>query len=353
MQFIEKQWPLELLAIILAALACNFAAKTLLVWLRASYEKKGSIWRASFAEALFYPLSLYIWFFTAVSLVYLLDHRLHDTPFFGQAPLVLLIVAGIISLGWFALRWKNRALASLDRSGYFEKAALDKSRIDVIDKLLTIVIFFFIVIWLFQATGQNINAILTLGGISAAALGFASKEFIANFFGGFMIYLTRPFKIGDMIKLEGKETTGTVEEIGWYLTRIRDLEKLPIYIPNSMFSQFILVNITDRSHRLIKETIGIRYCDFGSMEKILREIREFLSMHPAYDFSLPQGAYFTAYGNSSLDLTITAYTKAKTFQEFNALKEELLLKVRGIVVNNHADFPFQTITIDSSHVAGD
>ena len=54
---------------------------------------------------------------------------------------------------------------------------------------------------------------------------------ISNFFGGFMIYVTHSFGIGDWINLPDHNVEGYVEEIGWYTTRIRTFEKRPIYVP--------------------------------------------------------------------------------------------------------------------------
>ena len=73
--------------------------------------------------------------------------------------------------------------------------------------------------------------------MAVIAIGFAAKDLLSNFFGGLFIYLDRPFAVGDWIRSPDREIEGTVEQIGWRVTRIRTFDKRPLYIPNSVFSQ--------------------------------------------------------------------------------------------------------------------
>ena len=75
------------------------------------------------------------------------------------------------------------------------------------------------------------------------------------------VYLDRPFAVGDWVRSPDREIEGTVENIGWRVTRIRTFDKRPLYIPNSIFSQIAVENPSRMSNRRIKETIGIRYDD--------------------------------------------------------------------------------------------
>ena len=78
------------------------------------------------------------------------------------------------------------------------------------------------------------NAVLTIGGIGGAGIAFASKDVVANFFGGIVVMLNRPFKVGDHIvsgKVEGKVT-----RIGLYATLLTTEDGDQLYVPNSIFS---------------------------------------------------------------------------------------------------------------------
>lgn len=344
--FLGIHWAYQVIAFGIFLIVLNVCLSTLLHTLYHRFKKRGSVWRASFFEALNKPLSIYIWFFFVVYTIYLIDSHLNLSSLVEELILDALTIGGILAAGWFAFRWKRITFKAMSTQKYWEKGGLDQGHIDALDKLLTVVIAFIFLVWLLEALGQGIGALLTIGGVGAAAIAFASKEFIANFFGGFMIYLNRPFKSGDVIKLISKDTLGIVEEIGWYMTRIRDFEKQSIYIPNSMFSQFIVINLTERTHRLIKETIGVRYSDFSSVKSIIDELRTYILEHPNLDHDLRQGVNFTAYGDSSLDIAIFTYTSITSMSEFNMLKEEVLFKAAEVVHKHGADFAYPTITLD-------
>ena len=78
-----------------------------------------------------------------------------------------------------------------------------------------------------------------MGGI---AVGFAARDLLANFLGGLSIFMDRPFAVGDWIRSPDREIEGTVEDVGWRVTRIRTFDQRPLYVPNSVFSTVALEN---------------------------------------------------------------------------------------------------------------
>jgi MscS family membrane protein len=85
-----------------------------------------------------------------------------------------------------------------------------------------------------QALGINMSAVITIGGIGGAGVAFAMKDVVANFFGGIVVMLNRPFKVGDAI-VSGK-IDGTVSRIGLYATLLRTEDGNTLYVPNSIFN---------------------------------------------------------------------------------------------------------------------
>jgi len=344
--FLQRQWLVELSATLLFVLVFNFFVKRVLKLLQQRFKKKGGYFLAGFFDALYVPLRAFVWIFAAVYSILVIDKTVNLPPVCGELPREILFISGIILAGWFLLRWKRHVVKTISMKSYKGKIQLDPHRINAMDKLLTISILFTTMIWLLEATGQGVGTLLTIGGIGAAAIGFASKEFIANFFGGFMIYLNTPFHIGDLIDIPSRTTKGIVEEIGWYLTRIRDIEKQPIYIPNAMFSQFIVVNLSKRSHRRITDTIGIGYEYFEAIQPIINDVKKLIDEHPQIDHEMVKWVNFSNYADSTLDIVFSAYTKVKPTKEYNMIKENILLSIHAIVNKHGASFAYQTITID-------
>ncbi|MGB1190669.1 MAG: mechanosensitive ion channel family protein, partial [Pseudomonadales bacterium] len=118
----------------------------------------------------------------------------------------------------------------------------DETTVTAVAKLLRISLFITAALMTMQTMGLSITGVLTFGGIGGIAVGFAAQDLLANLFGGLVIYLDRPFKVGDWIRSPDREIEGTVIKIGWRLTEIRTFSQRPLYIPNSTFSKIALEN---------------------------------------------------------------------------------------------------------------
>jgi MscS family membrane protein len=162
--------------------------------------------------------------------------------------------------------------------------------------------------------------VLAFGGVGGIAVGFAARDLLANFFGGLMIYMDRPFNVGEWIRSPDKEIEGTVEKIGWRLTTIRTFDKRPLYIPNSIFNNISVENPSRMSNRRIKETIGIRYDDLSKMEKIINDVRKMLKEHADIDTTKTLIVNFNEFAPSSLDFFIYTFTKTTDWIRYHEIK---------------------------------
>lgn len=212
----------------------------------------------------------------------------------------------------------------------------------ILSKLLSIAIIFIAGLVILQILGLNVMPLVAFGGVGAAALGFAAKDVIANFFGGLMLHITRPFTVGDLILLPSQQIEGHVETIGWYLTSIRDREKRPVYLPNAFFSTLLVVNASRMSHRRIEERLGVRYEDISKTPSLASEIKAAISDHPSIDKNVPLIVSFKAFGPYSLEIYIDAYCLATRLDEFLQIKQEILLRIHQVVVKNGAEMPYPT-----------
>ncbi|MEX2506104.1 MAG: mechanosensitive ion channel family protein, partial [Pseudohongiellaceae bacterium] len=194
--------------------------------------------------------------------------------------------------------------------------------------------------------GLDITALLAAGGVGGIAIGFAAKDLLANFFGGLMIYLDRPFAIGDWIRSPDRNIEGTVENIGWRLTLVRTFDKRPLYVPNSVFTNIALENPSRMLNRRINENIGIRYRDADKMGVIVKDVREMLQNHKDIDTRQTLMVNFNKYAASSLEFFIYTFTKTTVWTEYHKIKEDVMLKIVEIVHKHDADFAFPTTTVD-------
>jgi len=151
--------------------------------------------------------------------------------------------------------------------------------------------------------------------------------------------------VGDWVRSPDKEIEGTVVKIGWRLTTIRTFDKRPLYVPNAAFTSISVQNPSRMSHRRIKETIGLRYDDSGSLAKIIEEVKVMLIAHPEIDSSQTLIVNFNSYGPSSLDFFIYTFTKTTDWVKYHEVKQDVLLKILSIIAQEGAEVAFPTSTV--------
>ena len=196
-----------------------------------------------------------------------------------------------------------------------------------------------------QQMGLEITGVLAFGGIGGLAVGLAAKDLLANFFGGFTIYMDRPFKVGDWVLSPDRQIEGVVERIGWRQTTIRKFDRRPLYIPNSTFLSIAVENPSRMTHRRIYETIGIRYEDSDKMEAVVDAVKQMLKSHPDIDTSQTLIVNFNAFSASSLDFFVYCLTRTTDWIEYHRVKQGVLLEIEKIIRELGAEIAFPTSTL--------
>lgn len=197
-----------------------------------------------------------------------------------------------------------------------------------------------------QNLGYSVGSLIAGVGISGAALAFAAKDTLANFFGVFVIFLDKPFQVGDWIEVAGVE--GTVEEIGLRVTRVRTFANSMVTVPNHKFTQGVVNNWSQMKKRRIKMTLGMGYdTSPEKMEKLVERIRQLIRDDPKIhsDFFLVN---FDSFGPSTLDVFIYCFTVTTDWADFLDAKQKFLLDIMRLVEEMGLEIAFPTQTL---HVA--
>ncbi len=328
--------------VVLLTLLAAFFTKIFLNKIADKSTKTKNPWDDALISALHLPCRLLIWLI-GISLAADL------VAFYADASIAKLTtqlrsLGVIVIISWFLIRL-IKAL-ELNLTGVNDSPqVVDATTASAIGKLLRAAIIITAILIVMQNLGYSISGVLAFGGIGGIAVGFAAKDLLANFFGGLTIYLDRPFKVGDWVRSPDKEIEGTVEDIGWRLTRIRTFDKRPLYVPNATFTQISLENPSRMLNRRIYETIGIRYDDVDKMQNIVSDTREMLQNHPDIDTTQTLMVSFNQFAPSSLDFFIYTFTKTTQWEEFHRIKEGVLLSIIGIINKHDAECAFPTSTV--------
>lgn len=330
---------LRTLTLLIIGWLLTYAVSFICAKLQVKFTSKNKLWKQDLVKSLSTPLRTLIWFTILVVIADLIISAVFAEPLFDISLLLHMAVA--ITLGWILLLWLSiwveQRRASIDESS----STITPTQLDLISKVFTVSIIGLTGLLLLEATGMNIRTLITFGGVGALALAFASQQVISNLFGGMMIYLTQPFSIGEWVSLPEQKVEGHIESIGWYMTQIRGLDKRPIYVPNSVFSQTYVVTPSRMTHQRIKDIISIRHEDLPLIPAIVKDIQKHLDSNPKIDHTQKTLAYLQSINNSSLDIEIQAYVPFVYYPQFETIKHALLLEIAGIIRHHGADFAQQ------------
>lgn len=156
-----------------------------------------------------------------------------------------------------------------------------------------------------------------------------------------MIYLDKPFKEGDSIKIDAKGVEGVVEKIGLRCTIIRNPDKSPIYVPNSIFATTMIENPSRMSHKRIKEQIILRHEDFNVAGLITSEIYDYLRRNSKIDLKLDVLVFITEVNYQGICVEISAFTKSIDGKTSAHVTNDLMLAIAKIIDANGAKFAYK------------
>lgn len=179
------------------------------------------------------------------------------------------------------------------------------SALPLLDNLVMIVLLVHGAFWLLDMWHVNVTPLLASAGIVTAAVALASKDTLANFFGGVSIFVDRPYRLGDYVDL-GKGERGEVVDIGVRSTRILTRDDVLITVPNSVMANSKIINESGQVPRYrVRASVGVSYdADPEKVEEVLLTALE--GMHEILPSPKPR-VRFRSFGESSLEFQLMAW----------------------------------------------
>lgn len=345
----DGRWALalQIFIVVLTVVVANFFLRRVLKKLEERTRLTATPWDFALVSAARKPLTALAWIIGVAFAARIVQAESSSAMFEVIVP--MRTVGVIACITWFLLGFIRNVQDGVMAARKARGEGLDRTTVDAIGKLMRVSVLITAVLIGLQSLGFSVSGVLAFGGIGGIAVGFAAKDLLANFFGGLMVYLDRPFVVGEWIRSPDKDIEGTVEEIGWRLTRIRTFDKRPLFVPNATFAQIAVENASRMSHRRISETVGVRYDDLAVVAAIVSDIRTMLETHEAIAQDQTIIVNFVQFAASSLDIMIYTFTKTTNWIAFHEAKQNVMLRVAEIVASHGAEIAFPTRTL---HVVG-
>jgi len=247
---------------------------------------------------------------------------------FEKGPGLLLALITLL-LGWWGINILTRVLKkTMMRS----KNANEELTI-FITKLLNILFKVMLFISVASMIGIATTSFVALLGAAGLAVGLAMQGSLANFAGGVLIILFRPFKAGDFI--EGNGGTGTVTNIDILHTTLLTPDNKVIIIPNGQLSNNSVTNFSREDKRRVDFNIGIAYeSDIKTARKIVLET---VSSDPRVLKTPEPVSFLTSLDDSSMKLSTRVWVQTS---DYWGVFFDNLEKIKEAFDRNNISIPF-------------
>lgn len=181
---------------------------------------------------------------------------------------------------------------------------------------------------------------LSIGGLAVA---LAAQDTLKNFFGSVMIFIDRPFQIGDWITSD--EVDGTVEEVGFRSTRIRTFRDSVMYVPNSVISNRTVDNHGKRQYRRYFTKLSITYDTPADLIEVFVNGIEKIVLNHAETRKDYYNIFLNEYNASSLDIMLYIFFKVPSWNDELRCRQEIMLSVNRLAQELGVRFAFPTQTM--------
>jgi MscS family membrane protein len=257
------------------------------------------------------------------------------------------LIIGATWIVWRAVRWslrrvRNRALTH-GHAGTGSLMLLG-------ERIIKAVVFGVGILAVLGALGFNMSTALAGLGIGGLAIGFGAQQTIANLFGGVSVLADEVFRVGDVCKFGDR--TGTVEDIGLRSTRIRTEERTLVAIPNGTVATINLENLSRREKILFKTNLGLRLdTKPDHVRYVLAEVRRLLYSHHKVETATVRVRLTDVVG-SALNIELVSYILTQDFNEFAAVREDLLLRIMDVLEDSGGGLALPSQTLYLSRDGG-
>lgn len=237
---------------------------------------------------------------------------------FVAASLMVLIIYKLVELFIFYVKQYAQRTAT----------QWDDQIIVVLQKFLKFIVIFLGLFFVLNTLDVNIATIIAGLSVGGLALALAAQDTVKNFIASVMIFIDKPFKIGDTIK--GDTFEGSVLEVGFRSTRIKTVDDSIVYIANAKLSEMTIDNKGYRVFKKYKTDISISYdTPLFVVEQFLSGIRTILLKYP-YTKNSTIDVNLTNIQATGLSITISYTYKVYNQREELQHREFILLKILSL-----------------------
>jgi MscS family membrane protein len=339
-----KIWIIQVFVVIFITAVVNYTVSHLWAFM-GKIAKSRTLFGDVLFDAAWLPIQIFIWLCGICAALWIIN-RATPWPLMQYLPIVAhLVFVGLVTL--FCARFVSGVETHVVNPNVM-KRPMEPTTASAVGRLLRVSIYITASLVIFQSLGYSISGVLAFGGIGGLAVGFAAKDILSNFLAALVIYIDKPFKVGDWVRSPDHEIEGTVVEIGWRTTRIRRFNTNPIYVPNSLLTSIVVENPSRLLNWRIQESWAVRFNDWHKVSDCVTAIRKMLEKHEDLDPRRTPLVNFDNFTSSGMSLWIYIFTKTANWERYIEVREDVLLKIINIVHQHDAEMALPTQKVEIS-----
>jgi small conductance mechanosensitive channel len=240
------------------------------------------------------------------------------------------VAAAVITLlvGWWLIgrinRWLNKLLTN---------KTVDISLVPFLSSMTNATLKVLLLVSVASMVGIETTSFVAVLGAASLAVGLALQGSLANFAGGVLILLFKPFKVGDLIESDG--VLGVVQSITVLNTILATPADNTAILPNGQVANNKVLNYTKENNRRVDLTVGVGYGE--DIEKAKKVLLEAMKNVPNVLESPAPVVGILSFGDSSVDLTVRPYAKSTEYWNVYFAANEAIKKALD---ENNIEIPY-------------
>ena len=238
----------------------------------------------------------------------------------------LLIAIAIFAVGKVVIRLMRKLVKNI-----FKKSNADEGVVKFVDSLVKFTGYVIVLIIICSEIGIETTSFITLLGTAGLSIGLALQGSLANFAGGVLILLSKPFIIGDYVMINGEE--GTVTKIDIVYTTLVKADNRVIKCPNGEVANNTIINFTNQDGRRVDVKFSIHYD--ANIEQAKDIVKQVIENSPYTLKDKPNDLVVMLLDESGVNLETRAWVEPKDYWDaYFYLNEHIKneLEKNGIII---------------------
>lgn len=253
-----------------------------------------------------------------------------------KVSIIILIANGIAN----SLTTNNKSVNKLKERMNPE---VEDSMFKFILKGIRIIIYIIAGFMVITELGFKLNGLVAGLGIGSVVITLAAQDTAKNLFGGLVIFLDKPFIVGDWIEIENYE--GTVEDITFRSTRVRTFENSVVNIPNAVIANDSIINWSRMEKRRNKVNLCLELdTPLEKVQIVQKRIKDMLIKHDdVIDDTII--VRFDNITDNGINLLVCSYTNSIDYASYLEEKEIINFKIMQILKEENVELAYDTKTV--------